>query len=44
MKDFDLGAGHIFALHLKETKPGVYRNMRFGSVDIRNIDGLSVMP
>ena len=31
MKDFDLGAGHIFALHLKETKPGVYRNMRFGS-------------
>lgn len=30
-EDLALGAGHTFALHLKETKPGVYRDMRFGS-------------
>jgi predicted hexulose-6-phosphate isomerase len=29
--DLCLGRGHILALHLKETKPGVYRDMRFGS-------------
>jgi L-ribulose-5-phosphate 3-epimerase len=31
VSDIRTGAGHIFAAHLKETKPGVYRNMRFGS-------------
>ena len=30
-EDLALGAGQTFALHLKETKPGVYRDMRFGS-------------
>ena len=30
-EDLALGRGHVFALHLKETKPGVYRDMRFGS-------------
>ena len=30
-EDLALGAGHTFALHLKETRPGVYRDMRFGS-------------
>ncbi len=30
-EDLMCGAGHIFAMHLKETKPGVYRDMRFGS-------------
>ena len=25
--DLRLGRGHTFAAHLKETKPGVYRNM-----------------
>lgn len=30
-KDLALGDGHIFAIHLKETKPGVYRDMDFGS-------------
>ena len=30
-EDLRRGAGHTFALHLKETRPGVYRDMRFGS-------------
>lgn len=29
--DMELGKGHIFAVHLKETKPGVYRDMTFGT-------------
>lgn len=29
--DLLTGKGHIFAMHLKETKPGVYRDMRFGT-------------
>lgn len=29
-EDFRKGQGHIFALHLKETQPGLYRNMLFG--------------
>jgi predicted hexulose-6-phosphate isomerase len=28
--DIKSGAGHIFAAHLKETAPGIYRDMRFG--------------
>ena len=28
--DLSRGAGHIYAAHLKETKPGIYRNMCFG--------------
>lgn len=31
VEDLKTGAGHIFAIHLKETLPGVYRDMRFGS-------------
>ena len=30
-EDLAKGAGHTFALHLKETRPGVYRDLRFGS-------------
>ena len=30
-EDLALGAGHTFALHLKETRPGVYRDIRFGA-------------
>ena len=30
-EDLALGTGHTFALHLKETRPGVYRDMRFGA-------------
>ncbi|WP_151409607.1 L-ribulose-5-phosphate 3-epimerase [Anaerococcus sp. Marseille-P9784] len=31
IEDLKKGAGHIFAAHLKETNPGIYRDMRFGS-------------
>ena len=30
VEDLQKGEGHIFAGHLKETRPGVYRNMQFG--------------
>lgn len=30
VEDMKKGDGHIFAVHLKETKPGVYRDMNFG--------------
>lgn len=30
-EDIRTGTGHIFAAHLKETVPGIYRDMRFGS-------------
>lgn len=29
--DLALGKGHIFSIHLKETRPGVYRDMAFGT-------------
>jgi predicted hexulose-6-phosphate isomerase len=32
-EDLRLGSGHIFAAHLKETKPGLYRDMLFGQPD-----------
>lgn len=32
-EDLALGAGHTFAAHLKETKPGLYRDMLFGQSD-----------
>ncbi len=31
LADLELGRGHIYAAHLKETLPGVYRNMVFGT-------------
>ncbi|MBR3354303.1 MAG: L-ribulose-5-phosphate 3-epimerase [Oscillospiraceae bacterium] len=33
VEDMMLGEGHIFAVHLKETKPGLYRDMNFGQAD-----------
>lgn len=30
VEDMLKGKGHIFAVHLKETKPGIYRDMNFG--------------
>ncbi len=30
LQDIEKGRGNIVAAHLKETKPGVFRNMRFG--------------
>ena len=32
-KDLALGNGHTYASHLKETKPGLYRDMLFGQTD-----------
>lgn len=31
LEEIDSGEGHIFAAHLKETVPGVFRNMDFGT-------------
>lgn len=31
VEDLHSGCGHIFAAHLKETRPGIYRDMTFGS-------------
>jgi len=31
LMDIESGRGHIFAAHLKETLPGIYRDMKFGS-------------
>lgn len=31
LADLELGRGHTYAAHLKETVPGVYRNMIFGT-------------
>jgi predicted hexulose-6-phosphate isomerase len=31
LADLELGRGHTYAAHLKETVPGVYRNMVFGA-------------
>ena len=30
-EDMEKGRGHTFAVHLKETRPGVYRDMNYGS-------------
>ena len=30
-EDISIGKGHIFASHLKETKPGIYRDLNFGN-------------
>lgn len=32
-RDLEKGAAHTFAAHLKETKPGLYRDMLFGQAD-----------
>ena len=31
LEDIRSGSGHIFAAHLKETEPGIYRDMDFGT-------------
>lgn len=38
-EDLFLGKGHLIALHLKETKPGIYREVPFftGHVDFENV-------
>jgi len=43
LTDIESGAGHIFAAHLKETQPGVYRDMTFGSGHTEYHDCLQVL-
>jgi L-ribulose-5-phosphate 3-epimerase UlaE len=31
LADIQRGTGHIFAAHLKETRPGIFRDMTFGT-------------
>lgn len=40
-EDLMTGAGHIYAMHLKETRPSVYRNMCFGTGHTRYEDCLA---
>lgn len=42
VEDLKSGEGHIFAVHLKETVPGKYRDMRFGEGHTRYDDCLAV--
>lgn len=42
LDDLQTGSGHIFAVHIKETVPGVYRDMRFGSGHTRYDDCLKL--
>jgi predicted hexulose-6-phosphate isomerase len=41
--DLETGRGHLSALHLKETKPGVYREVPYGTghVDFQNVIGIA---
>ena len=47
-KDIEKGKGHLFAAHLKETRPGVYREVPFGTghtnypEDLRKLKELGV--
>lgn len=34
LDDMDTGRGHMVAMHLKETKPGIFRDMLFGEGDV----------
>ncbi len=38
--EIERGRGHLFAMHLKETVPGVYRDMDFGDGRIRFTEGI----
>ena len=35
LEDLRAGSGHLVALHLKETRPGVFRDLRFGEGHVR---------
>lgn len=43
LADLEQGRGHTFAAHLKETVPGVYRNMSFGSGHTPYIECIQVL-
>lgn len=40
LEDIRTGAGHIFAMHLKETKEGLYRDMDFGTGRVDFVAGI----
>lgn len=41
-RDLRTGQGHLFAMHLKETEPGKYRDMRFGEGHVDFPNGIKV--
>ena len=40
IQDLNTGQGHILAMHLKETVPGKYRDMRFGEGNVDFLSGI----
>ncbi|MDR1795184.1 MAG: L-ribulose-5-phosphate 3-epimerase [Erysipelotrichaceae bacterium] len=42
LQDMDHGKGHIIAVHLKETREGVYRNLQFGEGRVNFKEALQV--
>lgn len=40
VNDLELGRGRIFAMHIKETEAGRYRDMRFGSGQVDFVTGI----
>lgn len=42
-EDLAYGAGHIFAAHLKETRPGVYRNLTYGEGHTDYVSAVSAL-
>jgi len=43
LADLETGRGHIFAAHLKETVPGIYRNMVFGTGHTQYLECIQVL-
>jgi len=43
LADLETGRGHIFAAHLKETVPGIYRNMIFGTGHTQYLECVQVL-
>lgn len=43
LADLELGRGHTYAAHLKETVPGVYRNMVFGTGHTQYLESIRVL-
>ncbi len=41
LRDLETGSGHLLAIHLKETKPGIYRDMRFGTGQVDFSGGIA---
>lgn len=40
LADIAKGKGHLFSMHLKETRPGVYRDMKFGTGEVDFVAGI----